>query len=634
MREKLYAALKQYWGYGSFRPVQLEVVERVCRDEGDTLVLMPTGGGKSLLYQLPTIVRGGVCVVVTPLISLMKDQVDRLSRHGIKAIAVHSGLTPRQIDVALDNCVYGDVRFLYVAPERLTSEVFRMRVARMNVTLLAVDEAHCISEWGYDFRPTYLRIAEIRRIVPDVKILALTASATEKVCEDVCAKLLFRNGQTVRSTFARPNISYTVRQTDDREGQLMRVVENVPGTGIVYTRTRDGAEKLAETLQQRGIKAECYHGGMTHIMRSIRQEAWTKGECRVMVATNAFGMGIDKADVRFVVHWDICDSLEEYYQEAGRAGRDGRRSYAVLLAASDDRGRAAKRFELEFPSIEAIRECYEAIFNYLQVGVGEGKHSSFAFNIFDFAKRNRMFVPSVVNAIKILQQNGYMVLTDEGDNPPRLLFTVGRDDLYKARIEREELDHILRIILRLYQGLFNDFQPIDVDEIAQSAGYATVRVNELLQRLWQLRIIKYIPGNRSPLLIMTEERLPTADVLISHQSYHMRKERTTERLESIFRYAANRTECRSVFIQSYFGERDAQPCGVCDLCLARRRSSRGEVSLDERILAVASAERLTVKELVDRFAEEPGGVIEAIDRLAEQGILYIDNMSRVNVVKR
>jgi len=624
--------LKRYWGYDSFRPLQQEVIERVCAGAGDTLVLLPTGGGKSLLYQLPTMAMGGICIVVTPLISLMKDQVDRLARHGIKAVAVHSGLGARQIDIALDNCVYGDVRFLYVAPERLASEVFRMRVMKMDVRLLAVDEAHCISEWGYDFRPSYLRIAEIRKLIPSVPLLALTASATEKVCVDICEKLLFREGRTVRGTFARGNLSYSVRHTDDKEGQLLRIIDKVPGSGIVYVRTRDGAEKLAALLQSHGVGAESYHGGMTHIMRSIRQEAWSHGKCRIMVATNAFGMGIDKADVRFVVHWDLCDSLEAYYQEAGRAGRDGLRSYAVLLAGSDERERAAKRFETEFPTPDRIRECYDAVCNYLQVGIGDGKHASFSFNPYEFASRHRIFSQTAINALKILQQNGYLILTDENDNPPRLLFTVSRDDLYRVRIEREELDHILRVILRLYQGVFSDFVSIDIAEIVQTSGYTSEKVGELLQRLWQLRIVKYIPGNRSPLLILTEERLPTEDIVISHQSYKLRKDMAAERLAGIFAYAGSEERCRSAFLSEYFGERDAADCGSCDVCLRRRREARDGVTLPERILAVLTGGPLRLRELVGRFDGEPSAVTAAIDSMVEEGVIFIDDTSMVSVL--
>ena len=355
---ELLGTLKRYWGYDSFRPVQEEIIRSVCQGR-DTLALMPTGGGKSLTYQVPTMLREGLCIVVTPLIALMKDQVDRLRRLGINAAAIHSGLSMRQIDIVLDNCVYGDVKFLYVAPERLVTEAFRLRVERMRVSLLAVDEAHCISQWGYDFRPSYLRIAELRERLPEVPVLALTASATPAVARDIMRQLRFAEPHVLRSSFARPNLSYAVRHDEDKNEQLLRVVRNVAGSGIVYVRTRDGCEQLTEFLRDAGVAATCYHGGLANAERSIRQEEWLAGRTRIMVATNAFGMGIDKADVRFVVHYSMPDSLESYYQEAGRAGRDGKRAYAVLLVAPDDAERVQRRFDLQFPPLDEIRDIYE-----------------------------------------------------------------------------------------------------------------------------------------------------------------------------------------------------------------------------------------------------------------------------------
>ena len=385
-REKLTQILQKWWGYDSFRPVQLEVIESVMAGR-DTLALMPTGGGKSLLYQVPTLADDGLCIVVTPLISLIKDQVDRLRNMGISAVAVHSGLSMRQIDMQLDNCVYGDVKFLYCAPERLTTEIFRLRVQRMPVRLIAIDEAHCISQWGYDFRPSYLRIKELRKLLPDVPMLALTASATETVMKDIMAQLSFEGGKIFRSSFVRPNLNYVVRHVEDKNEQMLRVINNVLGSGIVYVRTREGTEKLSEWLREQGVSADYYHGGLEFVERSMRQEEWMQGKTRVMVATNAFGMGIDKADVRFVVHYSMCDSLESYYQEAGRAGRDGLRSFAVLLVTPDDNGRIVQRFEAEFPPLEQIRTVYEQICIFLQLGVGDGYNSSFTFNIHEFCRR-------------------------------------------------------------------------------------------------------------------------------------------------------------------------------------------------------------------------------------------------------
>lgn len=620
-RERLYEILAKYWGYEGFRPVQLEVIESVCAGR-DTLALMPTGAGKSLLYQLPAIAMEGVCIVVTPLIALMKDQTDRLRSLGINAAALHSGLTTRQIDLILDNASWGDVKFLYVAPERIAGNTFRTRVRKMNVNLLAVDEAHCISQWGYDFRPSYLRIAELRDLLPDVPMLALTASATPLVADDILRHLRMNDGRIIRSSFARANLSFAVRKTDDKQGQLLRVVSNVVGCGIVYVRTREAAEKLAAWLTEAGIVAEHYHGGLGHAERTIRQERWTRGDKRIIVATNAFGMGIDKADVRFVVHYDIPDSLEAYYQEAGRAGRDGRRSYAVLLTSSDDRSRAQKRFENEYPPLEKIKGCYEALFNYLGIGIGDGKFASFNFNIHEFAGRARMFTGTAHNAIKILQMNGYMTLSGENDNPPRIMFIVGRDDLYRVRVERDELDHIIRTLLRLYTGVFHDrLVAIDIREIADASGYTPERVQELLKNLWELRIIKYVPGSRSPILMLNEERLPIQDVFISPESYRIRKQMGEERLMGIFAYADSDDLCRSVQIQSYFGEQNASDCGSCDVCIARKkpRAQLPSDTISEEILSMLRSGAMNVKQIVGKFLCDPQDVVAAIDRLAEEG---------------
>ncbi|WP_416995375.1 RecQ family ATP-dependent DNA helicase, partial [Alistipes dispar] len=534
--ERIHEVLRRWWGFDSFRPVQEQIV-RAAMEGRDTLALMPTGGGKSLTYQVPTMAREGLCIVVTPLIALMKDQVDRLRARRIPAVAIHSGLSPRQIDIALDNCVYGDVKFLYVAPERLATEAFRLRVVRMNVSLLAVDEAHCISQWGYDFRPSYLRIAELRERLPGVPVLALTASATKPVAEDIMRHLRFAEPHILRSSFARPNLSYSVRRTDDKQGQLLRLVQNVPGSGIVYMRTREGTEQVADMLRRQGVTAAAYHGGLGHAERALRQEEWLAYKVRVMLATNAFGMGIDKPDVRFVVHYALCDSLESYYQEAGRAGRDGRRAYALLLVAADDSDRIARRFEQEFPPLERVKEIYERVCSYLRVGIGEGGGSSYLFNLHDFCAREHLWSGTVAGALKLLQQNGYLTLTDAQDNPARILFCISRDELYKLRVRRDDLDHFIRTILRLYNGVFTEFRPIDEGELATWSGYTVERVRELLKTLWQLRVIRYIPSNRSPILGLTEERLPREDHYIAPETYLRRQQLMRERFERMVAYA-------------------------------------------------------------------------------------------------
>ena len=571
----IHAILRRYWGYSEFRSVQERIIRDVL-DGRDTLALMPTGGGKSLTYQVPTLAREGLCIVVTPLIALMKDQVDRLRRMRIPAVAVHSGLSPRQLDIALDNCVYGDTKFLYVAPERLASEAFRLRVVRMNVALIAVDEAHCISQWGYDFRPSYLRIAELREKLPGVPVLALTASATQRVADDILHHLKFAEPHVVRGDFRRPNLSYSVRHTDDKTEQLMRLLQNVAGSGIVYMRTREGTEQLAGELRDAGIAASAYHGGLGHAERSLRQDEWLQGKVRVMVATNAFGMGIDKADVRFVVHYSLCDSLESYYQEAGRAGRDGRRAYALLLVASDDADRIERNFRQEFPPLEQVKDIYERVCSYLQVGIGDGAGASMLFNIYDFCAREHLYAGTVQSALKLLQQNGYLTLTDVQDNPARVMFCVSRDDLYKLRVQRDELDQFIKVLLRLYPGVFSDFRPIDENELATWSGYTVEHVKELLKRLWQLRVIRYIPSNRAPMLYFDEERLPRADLYIAPETYARRLELTRERFEHMLAYAQHDDRCRSVVLDGYFGGTDAEPCGICDVCLARRRREKSE----------------------------------------------------------
>ena len=619
IEDRLHLTLRKHWGYSEFRPGQEAIIRSVVEGR-DTLALMPTGGGKSLTYQVPTLAREGLCIVVTPLIALMKDQVDRLKNMGINAVAIHSGLSYSKIDIALDNCVYGDVKFLYVAPERLATEAFRLRVQRMNVSLLAVDEAHCISQWGYDFRPSYLRIAEIRKMLPDTPVLALTASATEMVAKDIMERLGFTEPNILRSSFARPNLAYAVRHTDDKSEQLLRIIRNVEGTGIVYMQSREGCEKLAEELRNQGISTSYYHAGLPHAERSIRQEEWTSGKVRIMVATNAFGMGIDKADVRFVVHYTMCDSLESYYQEAGRAGRDGKRSYALLLVSSNDDSKIVKRFDAEFPPLEEIKSIYEKICDFIQVAVGDGYQASFVFNIHDFCRREHIYIGKVRAALKLLEQNGYMTLTEEMENPARILFCVSRDELYRIRVGRNELDHIIRTILRLYDGVFIEFRPINEQVIAAASGYTIEKVKELLKRMWQIRIIRYIPSNTSPILFLNEERLPTKDLYISPDTYLHRKNLMAERFENMRLYAANESECRSVVLQRYFGDDKAVACGSCDICLAERRRNKelGE-QLSESIISQLREQPLTVRELCREIKTDPERLAAAVDKMKEEG---------------
>ena len=619
MEQKLLEALKKYWNYDSFRPMQREAMESVMSGR-DTLVLMPTGGGKSIIYQLPTLVSDGLCIVVTPLIALMKDQVDRLRRMGIPAVAVHSGLSSRQIDIALDNCVYGDVKFLYVAPERLASEMFRLRVDRMNVSILAIDEAHCISQWGYDFRPSYLRIKELRRFMPDTPVLALTASATPQVAKDIMEQLEFSEPNILQTSFLRPNLSYTVRKTDDKEGQLMRIINNVPGCGIVYVRMRNTAERVANFLIEQGISASFYHGGLPNAERSIRQDEWVSGRTRIMVATNAFGMGIDKRDVRFVVHYTMSDSLESYYQEAGRAGRDGERSYAVILMASDDNNRIIDIFEKEFPDIELIRSVYHELCSYLGVAIGDGKEASFVFNIYDFCRHIKLPIITVHNIIKLLQLNGYMTLVEDCEHPARVMFTVTRDELYQVPMHSQKEEDILRTILRLYTGIFSEFRPIDEMEIAAQSKHSHTDVHDFLKRMWRANVIRYIPTNHDPLIFLDEERLPARDVYIAPATYSHRKSLMLERFNHLLHYANEEQECRSRVIEQYFCDRMSEPCGICDNCLARKRREKSlAANYEEQILQLLATEPMSIKELVAQIKGNEQNIIDAVHRLTEQG---------------
>ena len=621
MEQKLLDTLKKYWQYDSFRPMQREAIELVLSGR-DTLVLMPTGGGKSIIYQLPTLASEGLCIVVTPLIALMKDQVDALRRRGIPAVAVHSGLSSRQIDIALDNCVYGDVKFLYVAPERLSSEMFRLRVDRMNVSLLAVDEAHCISQWGYDFRPSYLRIKELRRLLPDTPILALTASATPQVAKDIMEQLEFTEPNVLQSSFLRPNLSYSVRQTDDKEGQLMRIINNVPGCGIVYVRMRNTAERVANHLIEQGESASFYHGGLPTTERSMRQDEWVSGKTRIMVATNAFGMGIDKRDVRFVVHYTMSDSLESYYQEAGRAGRDGERSYAVILMSSDDNNRILDIFEKEFPDIQLIQSVYHELCSYLGVAIGDGKEASFVFNIYDFCRHIKQPIATVHNIIKLLQLNGYMTLVEDCEHPARMMFMVTRDELYSIKMQSEKEEDILRTILRLYTGIFNEFRPIDEMEIASTSKHSFEDVHDFLKRMWRANVIRYIPTNHDPLIFLDEERLPAKDVYIAPATYSRRKSLMLERFNRLLHYANEEQECRSRIIEEYFCDKMSEPCGICDNCLARKKREKSHsANYEQQILALLATEPMTIKELIAKIKGNEQTLIEIIRSLTERGII-------------
>lgn len=567
--------LHRHWGYTSFRPPQAEIIDSVIGGR-DTLALMPTGGGKSLTYQIPGLAAEGVCIVITPLISLMKDQVDALRRRGIQATSIHSGLSARQIDYRLDNCVYGDMKFLYVSPERLSDETFIMRAGMMHVNLIAVDEAHCISKWGHDFRPSYLRIAELRHIVgDDVPVLALTASATTEVTEDIMKHLEFRTKKIFRGNFARPNLSYVVRKTDDREQEILHILGSVPGCGIVYAPTRNMCQTLADFLRKSGIEAEAYHAGLRPETRAERQERWMSGKTRVMVATSAFGMGIDKADVRTVIHIGLCDSLESYYQEAGRAGRDGRRSYAVMLYSDRDIARQQRIIRDQFPPMDGIKDIYEHICSFLRICIGDGEGHGFKFDMEAFCRQYHVFSGTVINALDILSQNGYMYYIEEAERPARVMFSVPRDALYSMESLGKRGESILSTMLRIYTGIFSEYRMIDVQDIAQKSRSTVEDVFNTLKTLRRKHVIRYIPSNTSPLIHLGNERLERSNLYISKESYSLRQETLCRRFEAMVEYATVQS-CRSAFLEDYFIGAEPSPCGSCDNCLAMKRRTAPE----------------------------------------------------------
>lgn len=622
--------LHRWWGYNEFRPMQREIIESVLSG-CDTLALMPTGGGKSLTFQIPALALDGLTIVITPLIALMKDQVDGLRRRGISAVAVHSGMDQHRIELALDNCAYGDVKLLYLSPERLATEAFRARLKVMNVSLVVVDEAHCISQWGYDFRPSYLRIAEIRAMAPNATFLAVTASATDVVVKDIMYRLGFKDGRVLRSSFARPNLSYVVRKDGNKYDQLMRVLRSVEGSGIVYMSTRDECEKLTQQLRGDDISAQFYHAGLPVLERSMRQDEWLQGKTRVMVATNAFGMGIDKSDVRFVVHYTMCDTLEAYYQEAGRAGRDGRRSYALLIYEDGDIARRKRILESEFPPINDIKLIYERICNYLQVPIGDAEGSSFAFNIYDFCSRERMYVGRVQSALALLEQNGYMTLIDQNDEPAKMMFECSRDSLYGVHAGGNDMDMMLRTILRKYDGLFSRFRSINELDIAAEAQLSAERVHELMKVLWRMKVIRYIPANNSPLVRFDTERLPVKDIYIAPESYQLRQRLMIERYEAMVEYVTSEDKCRSQLIERYFGDGKAKECGVCDVCLARRHGSTSCSDLEQRVAELLSDTELDIKELVANLNYAPERVVDVVNKMVAVGKISVSKYGKLKI---
>ena len=563
--------LRQYWNYPDFRPGQADIIDSVLAGR-DTLALLPTGGGKSICFQVPGLLREGVTLVVSPLIALMKDQVRQLRERGILADALYSGLRRSDIDRLLDNAVYGRTKFLYLSPERLVTELARARIARMQVAAIAVDEAHCISQWGYDFRPPYLRIAEIRELHPDAPVIAVTATATPRVVEDIQDKLAFGADRRVfRHSFARPNLRYVVRRPEGKDAQLLSVLNGVPGTSIVYVRSRGLSRQIAHQLRRRGIAAASYHAGLDGEERDRRQAAWTSGELRVVVATNAFGMGIDKADVRSVIHYTPPDSPEAYFQEAGRGGRDGRPAYAILLYHERDGQTLHQQWATSYPPLAEVRRTYNALGNYLQLAVGGGRGEAYDFDLAAFAGRFGFDVRSAHSALKVLERAGYLVLTEAIHQPATLQFTVGKEQLYDYQLKHPGRVKLIKSILRTSQGAF--VQPVQLRE-GSLANFLGLSLEELRRNLGQMRaagVVDYAPEKDSPQLVFTEERIDPTNLRIDERQYNFLRDGARQRLEVMIRYATTDDRCRAHDLLAYFGETPPADCGHCDVCLGRRR---------------------------------------------------------------
>ena len=620
--------LKRYWGYDAFRDLQEEIITSIGEGK-DTLGLMPTGGGKSITFQVPALAKEGMCLVITPLIALMKDQVENLKSRDIKAIAIYSGMTRQEIIVALENCIFGNYKFLYISPERLDTEIFRVKLRSMDISMITVDESHCISQWGYDFRPAYLKIAEIRELLPDIPVLALTATATPEVVKDIQQRLHFKKENVFRMSFERKNLAYIVRNTDNKTGEILHILNRMPGSSIIYVRNRKRTKETTLFLQREGITADFYHAGLNNDVKDLRQKRWQSGECRVMVATNAFGMGIDKPDVRTVIHLDLPDSPEAYFQEAGRAGRDGEKAYAIILYANSDKAALKKRISDTFPEKDYIKQVYEQLNYYYQMAMGDGLGCMFDFNLEDFCRKYKHFPVPADSALKILTQAGYIEYTDEQDNASRLLFTIHREELYKLREMGEQADLLIQTILRSYTGVFTDYAYIHEDSLAMRTGLTRQQIYDLLIVLAKRRILDYIPHKKTPYIIYKRERVELRHLQISQTVYEERKERYESRIKAMLEYVTSETACRSRMLLHYFGEKNEHNCEQCDTCINRKKNNGVTDSsynvLRRQILEILSVHQPTPADLARLIEADKEEIAAVIRFLLDKGEIQMED---------
>lgn len=594
----IHGILKKYWGYDKFRELQEEIITSIL-DGNDTLGLLPTGGGKSITFQVPTLAREGMSIVVTPIISLMKDQVDNLVAKGIKATYLHSGLSLSEMRRTLDKCTFGNYKFLYISPERIASESFIDKMRFMPVKLIVVDEAHCISQWGYDFRPSFLNIARIREYFPKIPILALTATATPDVVNDIMEKLKFANGKVFSKSFARNNLVYVVRKTDDKIAQLVNILKKVPGSGIIYVRSRARTKQIAEELIRNGITADFYHAGLENTDKSDRQNKWKSGETRIMVATNAFGMGIDKPNVRIVAHIDVPGSIEEYYQEAGRAGRDGKKAFVVLLIKNTDKAILKKRISDAFPDKDFIKNVYERVGNFLNVPVEGGYNQVYDFNFVLFCKTFKYPIIPTFNALKILTKSGYIEFIEEIDTQSRVIILAKKEELYNLPGDNPNLDKVLQAILRTYSGLFADYVFINEDLISSRFKIPVQVIYESLLALTKMHILHYVPRKRTPYIYYTTSRELPKYISIPRSAYEVLREKMAKRIDEMIRYAYSEDMCREQIIRTYFGEVNVNPCGHCDYCIARKQQE--QYTIKDVINGIMYMLSLKQRQLIDFF---------------------------------
>ncbi len=618
--------LSKYWGFPKFRELQQEIINSVLAGK-DTLGLMPTGGGKSITFQVPALMSNGICIVITPLIALMKDQVENLKNKKIKAAAIYSGMSYHDIDITLDNCVYGDYKFLYVSPERLSTDIFVERLKKMNVNLLAIDESHCISQWGYDFRPAYLKISDIRKYLPDVPVLALTATATPKVVDDIQDKLNFKEKNVFRKSFERKNLIYLVRKSEDKEAYLLNVARKVRGTGIIYVRNRRKTQQIARFLRQNGISADFYHAGLTNEQREKKQNNWKNDKTRVIVSTNAFGMGIDKPNVRYVIHIDIPNSLEAYYQEAGRAGRDEKTAYAVLLYNNEDIENLRKQIKDNFPPIDFIKRVYSLLGSYYNIAIGAGKNQSFKFDVRDFVSKYNLEVIETYNAIKLLQKEGYIYFTESVFIPSKLKFKVNRQELYEFQVKDKIFDYIIKLILRNYSGVFDEYINISESFLAKQIKVKEDVIVKYLIYLSKQGIINYVYKIQEPVIQFMQERLDKKNLKISKDNYEKRKKIFVETIEYVINYASSDNKCRSQLLLSYFGETDSYRCGNCDVCKRRNELGLSKYEFDiilEEIKKILKNENVMLNDLVAKIKYKSNKVIMVIQWLLDNDKIKYD----------